>query len=257
MDENEEHVTRILGELQASDTAELQLLSLERVWTFLYSLEKEYDLATSIGARMRNGFAEAPVRHTAMLIASTWRVLYQTLRSSDRRVFCNVCTIISRFLALFRRIEEVQPEADSQEFAQTLKEQITRFDREPGTAEFPPYLSKDEPMWLALASYVNKHASAAALLTYEEILATHYEYFDEMIGEGDPSLADKLFGLRVLQICNGLQSLQMPTLVLLNIVDESTPNDFTDYKKWQIIVAVRHFLDRKRKAAGEKRFGFF
>ncbi len=68
---------------------------------------------------------------------------------------------------------------------------------------------------------------------------------------------DKNFALRVQAACIGLQAQELPTLVLLTMIDEMIPNNFTMYKKWQLIVKVRHFLDRKRIAAGESVEGFY
>ena len=39
----------------------------------------------------------------------------------------------------------------------------------------------------------------------------------------------------------GLQDLFLPALVLLDIIDEMFPNSILMHKKWNLIVAVRHF----------------
>lgn len=53
-----------------------------------------------------------------------------------------------------------------------------------------------------------------------------------------------------LRVCGALQELELPTLLLLAILDELCPFAYlcSMYAKWNVITVVRHFHDRKRKA---------
>jgi hypothetical protein len=116
------------------------------------------------------------------------------------------------------------------------------------------------PMRLLWALYQRSRVGSPAHAVYEDTLAVRYEATEELY-ENKPGftvpLADKLFAWRVLHICNGLQSQRLPSLVLLTIIDEGTPNNYTMFKKWELITKVRHFLDRKQKQADEEVYGFY
>lgn len=47
---------------------------------------------------------------------------------------------------------------------------------------------------------------------------------------------------RMSQAAMALQDLCIPALVLLEILDALLPNDIPMYKKWSVIVAVKHFV---------------
>lgn len=116
------------------------------------------------------------------------------------------------------------------------------------------------PMRLLWALYQRSALNSPARVVYEQTLAARYENTAELFDSSagfTVSLADKLFAWRVLHICNGLQWQRLPTLVLLTIVDEGIPNNYTMHKKWQLITTVRHFLDRKAVASGDALYGFY
>ena len=47
--------------------------------------------------------------------------------------------------------------------------------------------------------------------------------------------------------CIGMQDLGFPALVTLEILDALLPNDIRMSAKWNLIVAVKHFHDRRNK----------
>ncbi len=48
---------------------------------------------------------------------------------------------------------------------------------------------------------------------------------------------------RATEICIGLQDLELPALVTLEIVDQSLLNGIRMWAKWELITAVKHFSD--------------
>jgi hypothetical protein len=46
-------------------------------------------------------------------------------------------------------------------------------------------------------------------------------------------------------ICIGLQDLELPALLTLQIIDADCENDVRDWAKWELITAVKHFHDRR------------
>jgi len=44
-------------------------------------------------------------------------------------------------------------------------------------------------------------------------------------------------------ICVGLQDLELPALVTLEIIDAAFPNSIPMHKKWDLVTAVKHFRD--------------
>jgi hypothetical protein len=51
---------------------------------------------------------------------------------------------------------------------------------------------------------------------------------------------------RATQICIGLQSLELPAFVTLQIIDEAVhENSIRMWAKWELITAVKHFRDRR------------
>jgi hypothetical protein len=55
--------------------------------------------------------------------------------------------------------------------------------------------------------------------------------------------------VRLMKIAIGLQDLALPALMTLEIIDALLFNDFPMWKKWDVIVAVKHFHDRDRARA--------
>jgi hypothetical protein len=52
---------------------------------------------------------------------------------------------------------------------------------------------------------------------------------------------------RATEICIGLQDLELPAFVTLQIVDEAVhENSIRMWAKWELITAVKHFRDRRR-----------
>jgi len=45
------------------------------------------------------------------------------------------------------------------------------------------------------------------------------------------------------EVCMGLQSLQLPALVTLAIIDSAFPNSIPMSSKWNLIVKIKHFQD--------------
>ena len=43
----------------------------------------------------------------------------------------------------------------------------------------------------------------------------------------------------------GLQDLELPALVTLEIIDAAFPNSIPMHKKWDLVVAVKHFRERR------------
>ena len=43
----------------------------------------------------------------------------------------------------------------------------------------------------------------------------------------------------------GLQDLELPALVTLEILDAAWPNSIPMHKKWDLVVAVKHFHQRR------------
>jgi len=50
-----------------------------------------------------------------------------------------------------------------------------------------------------------------------------------------------IFRSRVVAVCIAMQNLHLPALQTLMIVDEMLANSYTDYDKWALITAVKHF----------------
>jgi hypothetical protein len=57
----------------------------------------------------------------------------------------------------------------------------------------------------------------------------------------------QLINPRATEICIGMQSIGLPALLTLMIIDEACPLAFwvTDYLKWKCITAVKHFHQRR------------
>ena len=53
-----------------------------------------------------------------------------------------------------------------------------------------------------------------------------------------------MFKSRMLQVCIALQSVDLPALLLLKIIDRLIPNTVTMHAKWQLITTVKHFHQR-------------
>jgi hypothetical protein len=54
---------------------------------------------------------------------------------------------------------------------------------------------------------------------------------------------------RATEICIGLQSLELPAFVTLQIIDEAVhENSIRMWAKWELITAVKHFRDRRARA---------
>jgi hypothetical protein len=52
---------------------------------------------------------------------------------------------------------------------------------------------------------------------------------------------------RATEICIGLQDLELPALITLEIIDEAVhENAIRMWAKWELITAVKHFLSRRR-----------
>jgi hypothetical protein len=51
---------------------------------------------------------------------------------------------------------------------------------------------------------------------------------------------------RATEICVALQDLSLPALLTLEILDAAFPNSIRMAAKWDLIVAVKHFHDRRR-----------
>jgi hypothetical protein len=51
---------------------------------------------------------------------------------------------------------------------------------------------------------------------------------------------------RATEICIGLQDLELPALITLEIIDEAVhENSIRMWAKWELITAVKHFRDRR------------
>ncbi len=51
---------------------------------------------------------------------------------------------------------------------------------------------------------------------------------------------------RATEICIGLQDLELPAFVTLQIIDEAVhENSIRMWAKWELITAVKHFRDRR------------
>jgi importin subunit alpha-1 len=50
---------------------------------------------------------------------------------------------------------------------------------------------------------------------------------------------------RAATICIGLQDLELPALVTLELLDVAFPNDIPMHKKWQLVTAAKHFHQRR------------
>ncbi len=54
---------------------------------------------------------------------------------------------------------------------------------------------------------------------------------------------------RATEICIGLQDLELPAFVTLQIVDEAVhENEIRMWAKWELITAVKHFRDRRARS---------
>jgi hypothetical protein len=54
---------------------------------------------------------------------------------------------------------------------------------------------------------------------------------------------------RATKICIGLQDLELPAFVTLQIIDEAVlENSIRMWAKWELITAVKHFRDRRAKS---------
>jgi hypothetical protein len=251
MGEVAEKLPEKLQALRQSGTVEDRLWDLIAVSYYIGRLRNGFDWNAVAVSASGNIVAIAP-----QLVDFTWYTIRKFLRSREDRLFCKVTQILHKFLDVFQRVKEAREQIESVETAQLLQTQIARFPSNSAGAKFPPGLTKAEPLTLVWRLYMSATVSPAAKQIYEELLVARYAHFEELIGQSEAPVREKLFALRVLHVCNALQSLAIPTLLLLAIVDESVPNNFKDFKKWQLIVRVRHFIDRKRVAAGEYVFGF-
>jgi hypothetical protein len=55
--------------------------------------------------------------------------------------------------------------------------------------------------------------------------------------------------VRATEICIGLQDLELPAFVTLQIVDEAVhENSIRMWAKWELITAVKHFRDRRARS---------
>ena len=54
-----------------------------------------------------------------------------------------------------------------------------------------------------------------------------------------------MIGDEATTICIGLQDLELPALVALEIVDAAIPNAIPMHKKWDLVTAVKHFHERR------------
>lgn len=69
------------------------------------------------------------------------------------------------------------------------------------------------------------------------------ERVDSMSGDMPKFFDIRMIRSRLLQTCIALQDLSLPALVTLEIVDALLPNSIPMYKKWDFIVAIKHFHD--------------
>jgi hypothetical protein len=54
---------------------------------------------------------------------------------------------------------------------------------------------------------------------------------------------------RATEICVGLQSIELPAFVTLQIIDEAVhENSIRMWAKWELITAVKHFRDRRARS---------
>jgi hypothetical protein len=54
---------------------------------------------------------------------------------------------------------------------------------------------------------------------------------------------------RATEICIGLQSLELPAFVTLQIIDEAVhENSIRMWAKWELITAVKHYRDRRARS---------
>lgn len=65
---------------------------------------------------------------------------------------------------------------------------------------------------------------------------------EDMVNLGSIKTVQTLF----FQVCNGMQELDLPALVTLEILDALIPNSIRMAAKWDLIVAVKHFHDKKK-----------
>lgn len=52
---------------------------------------------------------------------------------------------------------------------------------------------------------------------------------------------------RVAEMCMGMHNLDLPTLVMLEIVDVALPNCIRMKAKWDLIATVKHWRERKER----------
>lgn len=71
-----------------------------------------------------------------------------------------------------------------------------------------------------------------------------------------PFVLDRIGQIRTrcFNVCVGMQDLNLPALITLEILDQLIPNDVRMAAKWDLIVAVKHFHDRVEKKQKEKLF---
>lgn len=74
------------------------------------------------------------------------------------------------------------------------------------------------------------------LIYYDEVNGGDYQIHLDMIEHGMFIIKD-----RVLEICIALQHLALPALMTLEIIDQLIPNPIPMYKKWNLIVLVKHW----------------
>ncbi len=58
---------------------------------------------------------------------------------------------------------------------------------------------------------------------------------------------------RATTVCIGLQDLDLPALVTLEVIDALLVNGVRMFAKWELITAVRHFHDRRHSKKANKR----
>lgn len=112
-----------------------------------------------------------------------------------------------------------------------------------------------------LNSGARKSVSLATLDTLAEWLQTPRSVtdflnpmaaFDEEISQVFKTASAKLqlgalvFARRITEVAIALQSLELPVLLTLEIVDALLPNQFAMHIKWRTLAAVKHFRERKQ-----------
>jgi len=215
-----------------------------------YRLKQEFGFTLAYGWKYHTYSKHGVFQTTINAMPATdrlWRVMQRFLVCDCERLFAMAAQILYYSACGMITRGRAHTFFHDGSFAQKFVDRMNRF-----TSAITNLLGDNGlPISLSLlwVVYQRSELSLAATRIYENALAARFHRLESAI----TTERNRLAAVRLFQICIGLQTLEIPTLLLVDIFDESVSTDWTLYKKWQLVVVVRHFLDRQRKQADDAR----